>query len=343
MKRLLVVGAGGIAQRHVSALDRIDAVTIVGVCDTIEERANALAHKAQASAFVDMTQALEEEQPDYVAIMTPRQVREPLIELCLERRLPFFVEKPPCDRLSTGLRLQEKIAAAGTMHSVGFMHRWNEALNTVLTQVREERLSLITIRFQAPFATAPVMDTYPDPYLVGRSGGLVGDQGIHYIDIARYACGSEAETISAVGVNQVLQRSDKITTVDAACWTLTMANGILVNHSHTWGSSRWDCRLHLVSDQSSVTVDVFNNCAFGILAGKEFRCEGTADEFELQHRGFLEALASDEMGLIRSPYADAMKSFQLAAEINRMLYGYTSELDTETTANGPTARCPATR
>ena len=327
MKRLLVIGAGGIAQRHVSALGRIDTVHFAGVCDISAERANCLADKVKAPAFTDAIQALDGARPDYAAIFTPRRIREPLIELCLARRIPFFVEKPPCDRVSTGQRIQDKIAKAGIMHSVGFMHRWNETLNTVLTQLWEEKLSLVTIEFQSPFATVPAMDTYPDPYLVDRSGGLVGDQGIHYIDIARYICRAEPETISAVGVNQILPLSDKVTTYDTVCWTLRMDNGILVNHSHTWGASQWACRLQLITDKSGVTVDMFNNCAYGKVAGQEFRCNGTVDEFELQHRGFIAALAAGNMKLVRSSYADAMKSFRLTAEINRILYGHTSELE----------------
>ena len=327
MKTVLLIGAGGIARRHVEALRRIPTVRISGVCDINAQRARSLARKAEAPAYNDAAHAMDALEPDYVAILTPRQVRAPLIELCLARRRPFFVEKPPCDRLSIGVRLRDRVAAAGVLHSVGFMHRWHEMLNAVLPQLRSEQLSLIHIRFLAPFGIAPVFETYPDPYLVERTGGLVGDQGIHYIDIARYICQAEVDTISATGANQRLPRSTRVSSCDIVCWTLRMANGVIVNHSHTWGAARWDCRVNIVTDNSDVTIDMFGNRADGTLAGRPCQLAGTLDEFELQHRGFLAALETNDPTGIRSPYGDALRSFHVAARVNQEVYGQSGELD----------------
>ncbi|MEI8123390.1 MAG: Gfo/Idh/MocA family oxidoreductase [bacterium] len=327
MPNLLIIGAGGIAHRHVENLRRIENLRIVGVCDLSAERAEKLARKADTRAFSDTQTALDATRPDYAAILTPRHVREPLIELCIAHALPFFVEKPPCDRLSVGRRIQQKINGSGLLHSVGFMHRWNESLNAVLSELKNERLSLIIIRFVAPFATAPVFAQYPDPYLVERSGGLVGDQGIHYVDIARYIAHSEVESIHATGRNQTLERSGRVTTNDAVCWTLAMRNGVLVNHSHTWCGADWDCQIDLVTDQSRICIGMFHNAAQGVLRGKDFRYEGKVDEFELEHRGFLRALELQDTTMVRSSFTDALESFRVAGEINRILYGHTDELD----------------
>ena len=327
MPKLLIIGAGSIAHRHVANLQRIEDLRIGGVCDISAERADALARKAGVRAFSDVQTALDAVRPDYVAILTPRQVREPLIDLCIAQALPFFVEKPPCDRLSVGRRIEQKIESSRPLHSVGFVHRWHESLNAVLSDLMDERLSLITIRFVAPFATAPVLDKYPDPYLVERSGGLVGDQGIHYIDIARYIARSEVESIQASGRNQRLPRSAQVTTVDAACWTLAMRNGVLVNHAHTWCGEDWDCQLDLVTDRSRIGIAMFRNTAEGVLRGQDYRYKGTTDEFELEHRGFLRALESQDMTMVRSSFADALESFRVACQINHILYGRAGELD----------------
>lgn len=327
MPRVLIIGAGGIAKRHVENLLGIDHLQIAGVCDIDAARACALAQKAGAPAYTDASTALDSTNPDYAVILTPRHVREPLIDLCLEHKVPFLVEKPPCHRLSVGQRIRHKLEKSGLLHSVGFMHRWHEALNAALAELKEERITIITIRFVAPFATAPVLETYPDPYSVERSGGLVGDQGIHYVDIARYITGSEAEAIEAVGTNQLLETSDKVTTCDAACWTMKMRDGVLVSHAHTWCGNGWDCRIELVTDRSRIAVDMFGNSARGMRRGHEYRFDGKTNEFELEHRGFLRALESRDMKLVRSTFADALESFRLAAEINRAVYGRSLELD----------------
>ena len=216
MTDVLIIGAGGIAFRHVEHLRAIDGVRIVGVCDIDRNRAEKWAGRANAPAFTDVEVALAATKPDYVTILTPRGVRESLIDLCIASNLPFLVEKPPCDRLSTGRRIQAKLSASGLLHSVGFMHRWNESLDVVRAELQDEPISVVTIRHTAPFALAPDFSAYPDPYLIERSGGLVGDQGIHYIDIARYVTGSEVEEIQAMGVNQRLPLSAHVTTRDVA-------------------------------------------------------------------------------------------------------------------------------
>ena len=321
MPRVLIIGAGRIAGRHARCLQRIEDLRIAGICDLHEGRARALAARANAPVYTDAARALDAARPDYALILTTRQVREPIINLCLERDVPFLVEKPPCDRISTGERIRAAIERKGILHSVGFMHRWHEALNAASAEIREERMSLIAVRFTAPFATRPVFADYPEPYDVAASGGLVGDQGIHYVDIARYITGSEPETIQAVGINQLLNRSGRVTTCDAACWTLKMRNGVLVHHAHTWCGAEWDCRLEMVTDRSRIAVRMLGNAAEGRLDGKEYRFEGKTDEFELEHRGFLRALERRDMSLVRSPYADALESFRISAAINRIIYG----------------------
>lgn len=329
MTKILIIGAGGIAHRHVEHIKQIPGCSIVGVCDLNRERAGKLAAKADAPVFTELEAALAATTPDYAAILTPRQVRESIIDHCIERNLPFLVEKPPCDRLSTGRRIQKKIVTSGILHSVGFMHRWQEAVNQVTTEIAGEKISLISIRFTAPFATAPVFATYPDPYLVERSGGLVGDQGIHAIDLIRYLCQSEVRDIQVTGLNQLLPRSPQVSTCDAVCWNLRLDNGILINHAHTWCGPDWNCQLNLVTDKSRIEVDLYGNTAKGKIRGKDWSFTGIKHEFRLQHEGFIRALSNHDQSLVRSSFADALKTFVTTAKINRQLYGQSAELDEE--------------
>jgi predicted dehydrogenase len=325
MKRVLIIGAGGIANRHASALSNIEDVKVAGVCDISWERAGSLAQRFGTGAYTEIDDALDRSSPDYVVLLAPREVREPVVGRCAGAGLPIFMEKPPCDRISTGKRILGMIESAGLIHSVGFMHRWNDALNATLSRIAGERLSVINISFQSDFGTSPCYDRYPAPYLVERSGGLVGDQGIHYVDISRYITKSEVGRIQGAGANQLLPRSQDVSTCDVACWTLEMENGTIVSHSHTWCAPGWGCKIELVTDRSVVRVDMFNNTASGTVAGAQFDYSGTLDEFEAEHRGFLSALDKQDMSPVRSPYADALQSFRIAAEINRLIYGFTQE------------------
>jgi len=326
VKRVLIIGAGGIMARHVEALHKIETVKITGICDIVRERAETLGRKLGAAASTDLDDALDRSAPDYVLVCTPREVRLPLIERCARAGLPVFMEKPPCHNLTTGRRIQHVIESAGLVHAVGFNRRWNDPLNEVLRRIEGQTIALVTIRFLSPFATDPVYDTYPGPYLVERSGGLVGDQGIHYVDVARYICRSEVRSITAVGFNHNLPRSQHVSTCDTACWTLEMESGAVVSHAHTWAAPAWGAWITIVTNRSSITTDMLENNATGTLDGKPFDYAGTVSEAEAQHRGFLEAVETGDMTAVRSPYADALNSFRVAAEINQLIYGRTDEL-----------------
>lgn len=326
--RLLIVGTGGIAGRHASVLAKIDEARIVGLCDVVPGKAAQFAagQKIDAPAFTAAEEALAAAGPDAVLLCTPRGVRKPIIELCIRAGVPVMMEKPPCHDPATGREILALLQRSGLVHSVAFPHRYSPALNHVLDGIRAggETLSLIAIDFVAPMASSPRTDSCPDPYLVARSGGLVGDQGIHYVDLCRYAAASEIRRTVALGGNRMLARGPKVTTVDTAAWAMEMDSGAIVSHGHTWCGHNWQCRVRLVTDRSDALVDMFQNTASGVLAGESFRFETGVDlfaEFDGENRAFLQAVRTGDVSPIRSNYADALRSFEAAEELNRQLYG----------------------
>jgi predicted dehydrogenase len=327
MKRAFMIGAGGIAGRHAAALRQVAGVEVAGVCDLDRSRAEKIVaqHRLPAVVFTDAAQGLDAICPDYVVLLTPRTVRLPVVKLCVERRLPLFMEKPPCHNLATGREIERLLIDSRLIHSVGFPTRYHEALNATLERLAGELLALIQISMTAPFVPKPLFDACPDPYLVARSGGIAGDQGIHYVDIARYIARAGVKTVRAVGSNRGLMPSPQVTTRDNAGWLLEMENGIVVTHAHTWCASGWGCQIRLVTDRSDVTVDGFEGQAAGTVNGEAFAFgpaqSGILAQFVGEHRMFLEAVETGDMRPVRSDYTDALESFRVTEEINRQLYG----------------------
>jgi predicted dehydrogenase len=305
--KLFVIGTGGIAQRHAAALKRIPEVEIAGVCDLDQTKAEQFVaqHGLSARVFTNPAAGLDALQPAAVVLLTPRQVRLPVVKLCVERRLPLFMEKPPCHSLAVGNEIKELLSRAELIHSVGFPTRYEPALRAALAKIDGDRIAMIQILVASPMATKPAFASYPDPYLVERSGGLAGDQGIHYVDIARYIARSEVKAVRALGTNRVLPLAPQVTTRDTAGWLLAMQNGIVVAHAHTWGAANWTCQIRIVTDRNDVTVD-----GFGDVLG----------QFEGEHRAFLAAIETGDMRQVLSPYPDALESFRVTEDINRQLY-----------------------
>jgi len=326
MMKLLLIGTGGIAHRHASALKRIPEVEIAAVCDLDPIKAEQFVakHGLTARVFTNAAAGLDAVRPTAVLLLTPRQVRLPMVRLCVERRLPLFMEKPPCHNLAVGNEIKELLLRAKLIHSVGFPHRYDPALQAGTARLAGERLAVVQILVTSPMATKPFFQNAPDPYLVERSGGLVGDQGIHYVDVARYIARSEVKAVRSLGTNRVLPVAPQVTTRDNAGWVLEMQNGVIVTHAHTWGAADWQCQIRLVTDRSDVTVDGFACKATGHVAGQPFAFDagagGILSQFEGEHRAFLAAVATGDMQHVLSPYSDALESFRITEEINHQLY-----------------------
>jgi predicted dehydrogenase len=328
--RILIAGAGGIAHRHVSVLDRIEEAEVVGVMDIVAENARALADEAGAAPYTDLAEAVDASQPDALLLLTPRTVREGPISFCIERGLPVFVEKPPCECLSTGRRIHDRLQEAGLVHSVGFMHRYGARLERVLQHLREQRLSSVNILIRTPLALTKMWEHRPYPFQWRRSGGIVGEVGIHYIDIIRYICGAEPVEYTALGSRQALPDSEATTTDDAVACSMRMANGVMATVCLTWAANDWYAAAHLATDAGHATVELMpygaDLAAWGTAGDESFRDSDACDEYEQEHRAFLRAVQSGSMEPVRSPYADALKTFEATARVNALLYGENAEL-----------------
>ena len=92
--RVGIVGSGGVARRHLEVLRHIEEVQLVGHLSSDAARAVAQAAEWGGSPYSDLVRLLDDAQPEAVWIcVTPD--RHGALELALiERRIPFFVEKP---------------------------------------------------------------------------------------------------------------------------------------------------------------------------------------------------------------------------------------------------------
>src|SRR4051794_8115342 len=96
--RVGFVGAGGIANRHIGNLLGFEDVIVVAIADPQLNRAKAAAARVGGRAY-DRHEAmldaekLDAEKLDAVYVCTPPFAHGPPELACIERGLPFFVEK----------------------------------------------------------------------------------------------------------------------------------------------------------------------------------------------------------------------------------------------------------
>ena len=121
--RIGIIGAGGIAQRHVQELGAFDGVRVAAVVDLDPERAGKLAASTGAAVYGRVAEALPEIDAAYV--LTPPRARIPIVAALAAAGLPVFCEKPLAASVDEAEQLTEIVTAAGAPFMVGFMRRWH--------------------------------------------------------------------------------------------------------------------------------------------------------------------------------------------------------------------------
>ena len=132
--RLGFVGCGGIVRSHLEhGLGGFEDVEFVGWCDLNPEAAEARKAQVggQGTVYADARQMLDEARPDGVYIMLPPYAHGPTEALVIERRLPFFIEKPVSIDLATAEEVAEGVEKHGLITSVGYMTRYRRSVQRV--------------------------------------------------------------------------------------------------------------------------------------------------------------------------------------------------------------------
>ena len=104
--RIGFIGAGGIANRHISNLLTFEDVTVVAVADPRRDRAEAVAARVGARAYDGHDPMLDSETLDAVYICTPPFAHGVPEIASVTHKLPFFVEKPVAADLATAEEIE---------------------------------------------------------------------------------------------------------------------------------------------------------------------------------------------------------------------------------------------
>jgi len=96
MYRSAFLGCGGRARGHANAYKDITRSEMAAICDLNEERLNSFGDNfGIAHRYTDIHEMLEKEKPDLLHIVTPPDLRVPLMTIAAEHDVPAaIVEKP---------------------------------------------------------------------------------------------------------------------------------------------------------------------------------------------------------------------------------------------------------
>jgi predicted dehydrogenase len=187
-----VIGAGGIGAVRADALRASPDCALAAVYDVDQARAGQVAKGASVHASPEAMFA--DPGVDAVILSTPPQFHEGLAIAAMTAGKHVLVEKPMAASVDACLRMMATSAETGRLLTVGFNHRYFEALKLVRDTVQSGELGQLS--HVKAFAGHTGLKEFKAPWMYDAGvmgGGALFDNGIHVLDLVRYVMGDFRE------------------------------------------------------------------------------------------------------------------------------------------------------
>lgn len=251
--RAAIIGTGGIARAHVTALRAHETrVELAAAVDIEAKRAEAFCQKHGIPRhFASPDCMLEEVQPDLVHVCTPPGVHADLSIKALESGAWVLCEKPLCASLAEMDRIESAEQATGRYCSSVFQWRFGSAARYLKELIRDQALGRLLL--------ANVLTTWyrGDPYFAVKwrgtwkaaIGGCTVIHGIHIMDFVLWLMGEWQEIRAMMGN---LEYDIEVENISMA--SVRFADGAMANITNSILSPRQESYLRL--DFAEATVEM---------------------------------------------------------------------------------------
>lgn len=233
--RVGVVGVGHLGSIHARIYSQLKEAQLVAVCDTVPERARAVARQFRCEAFTDPRELLN--RVEAVSVAVPTQHHFPVAKEFLAHGIHTLVEKPITGTVAEADRLLLEATESGAILQVGHVERFNAALRRVQDTLADPRF--IEVHRLAPFQPR------------GTEVGVVLDLMIHDIDLLLGLVRKPVKRVDAVGV-KVLTPFE-----DIANARVTFQNGAVANLTASRISKEPMRKFRIFQTDTYVSMDFF--------------------------------------------------------------------------------------
>lgn len=224
MVNIGLIGCGTIANKHVTAISRLDNAKITCVYDTNPEAAKAFGEKYGLPWYSDLNEMVARGDPQIFSVLTPSGVHHQNVKALLQFGRDFVVEKPLALRLDVIDDILATCDANGQKIYVVQQNRFNppiQKLKEALDNGRFGKLVLGTVRVrwarhQKYYSDKPWRGTWAE------DGGVLTNQASHHIDMLIWMMGG----VKSVMAKTATRLAD-IEAEDTGACVLQFENGAL--------------------------------------------------------------------------------------------------------------------
>lgn len=253
MKQVIIIGTGGIGQRHIRGFLKTGRVELSVVEPHPQRRQQAVEDYSLLHAFADISD-VDLKQFDLAVICAPAHVHVLVMKSCIDAELPFLVEKPLSVTLDGVDEVLAEATAKGIDARVGYIRRVgkeNQALRQAVLDgvIGPVRLAYINGSHDFPKARPDFQSTYYAKLEMG--GGAILDSASHAIDLLIWIMGKAAE-VSCMYDTLVLEGTE---TEDTCLITIRFRSGAMANLVINQFQKRSTNTIELIGGKGNLLLD----------------------------------------------------------------------------------------
>ena len=335
MKKLCIIGCGGIGTYHLGHFLDSKDIELSGFCDLVIEKAEAFVKRAgQGKAYADYRVMYDEVKPDMVFICVPPYCHGEIEFETIARGIPMFIEKPVALNLDLAYKIRDAIEQAHLITAVGFQCRYADIVDNTRAFVESHEVPFVEC---VRMGGVPMVEWWRDK---SRSGGQIVEQTIHNYDMVRYMMGEPAEVFT-LGARGFVKGIENYDTDDLSTTVVRFKNGALGSLStgcYAETGEAFDSKIifsapnarleHYILDKVRIfgakAEDADNGLIFkgdGTMAaaGEGLVIKAKNDAGVLCDRTFVDAVLTGDGSKIRSPYADAVRTLEFVLACNESM------------------------
>ena len=320
--RVGIIGCGGRCQSHIDALLKMEDVEIVAIAEPVEERRLAGAQKTGATRlYKDHNELYAHESHatlDALYICVEPTAHNGTETGAIERGIPFLVEKPMHMDLAVAEEIAKKIEEKNLITAVGFQDRYLDLMEMVKEELPKHKAGGLV--YGAWIGGIPGVWWWQKK---STCGGQLVEQNIHLADGLRWLYGeplSVYATASRGIVEPGVTAKPEYDTDDHSTAVIRFPNNVtatLVSACYS-RDVRPACGLHITLPDMVIDYHLRNNLTF-FTANETRDVKRGNDQTYALDRAFITAVETGDRSLIRSPYADALKSLKLCFAANESM------------------------
>jgi len=190
MKQLgvAVIGCGAWGYHHARVYSELPGVRLEAVTDLDPRRVQRVTERFHCKGYSSVERLLDEADVDAVSICTPTVTHFEIASLALTARKHVLVEKPMTDNVTEAEKLIKQARDYGVFLSVGFVERFNPAVQESKRTVDRGEIGEVLIIHTRRVTRRP-----------SRVGdvGVVKDLGIHDVDVMNCIMDESPESVYA--------------------------------------------------------------------------------------------------------------------------------------------------